>query len=60
MSVLQLGYHVIELRPLTDDGGELELTLSLGEPESRPVGPEGRKAHRRPVDVSSLGAVRIL
>jgi len=46
MSVLQLGNHVIELRPLAGDGGELELTLRLGKPESRPVGLEGRKAHR--------------
>ena len=60
MPVLQLGYDVIELRPLTVDGDEIELTLSLGEPETRPVGPEGRIAHRRPVDVSSLGAVMIL
>jgi len=60
MSVLQLVYHVVELRLITGDGGEGELSLSLGEPESGPVGPEMRKAHSRPVDVSSLGAVRSL
>jgi len=56
-SILQLGYHVDELRLLTGDGGEVELSLSLGEPESGPAGPERRKAHRHPVDVSFLGAV---
>ena len=58
VSVLQLGYHIIELRLLAGDGGEGELSLSLGEPESGHVGPEGRKAYGCPVDVSSLGAVR--
>jgi len=58
VSVFQLGYHVVELHLLAGDGGEGELSLSLGEPESGPVGPEGRKAHGRPVDVSSLGAVQ--
>ena len=57
MPVLQLGYHVVELCLLTGDGGEGELSFGLGEPV---VGPERRKAHRRPVDMSSLGAVRSL
>jgi len=58
MPVLQLGYNVVEFRPLAGDAGEVELSLRCGEPESRPIGPEGRKANRRPVDVSSQGAVR--
>ena len=57
MPVLQLGYNVVEFRPLAGDGGEVELSLRCGEPESRPIGPEGRKANRRPVDVSTLGPV---
>jgi hypothetical protein len=39
------------------DGGKVQVRLGLGEPESRPVRPERRKAHRSPVDVSSLRAV---
>ena len=57
MPVFQLGYHVVELCLLTGDGGEGELSFGLGGPEDGPVGPERRKAHHRPVDVSSLGAV---
>ena len=57
MPVLHLGYHVVELRLLTGDGGEGELSFGLGEPEAGPVGPESRKVHCQPVDVSSLGAV---
>jgi len=40
VSVLQLGYHVVELLLLAGDGGEGELSLSLGEPQS---GPEGAR-----------------
>ena len=58
MPVLQLGYNVGELRLLAGDAGEVELSLRCGEPESSPIGPEGRKANPWPVDVSSLGAVR--
>ena len=60
MLVPQLGYHIVELRLLTCDRGEVGLSLLCGEPDSGPVGPEGRKTQRWPVDVSSLGAVRIL
>jgi hypothetical protein len=59
-SIFQLGYHVVKLRLLAGDGGEGELSLSLGEPHSGPFGPERWKAHRRNVDVSSLRVVRIL
>ena len=55
MPVIQLGYHVVEFRLLTGDEGEVELSFRFGEPESGPVGPEGRA-----VNVSSLGAVRSL
>ena len=48
----------MEFRPVTGNGGVVELSLRCGEPESGHVGPEGRKANRWPVDVSSLGAVR--
>ena len=54
---LQLQYHVVELRRFTGDGGTAELSLGLGKPEPGPVRPERRKAHRRPVYVSSLWAV---
>ena len=51
MSVFQLRYHVVELRRFTGDGGKVELSLGMGEPEPGPVRPERRKAHRRPVCV---------
>ena len=57
MPVLQLGYHIFEFRPLTGNGGKVELSLRCGKPEYGPVGPEEWNANRRPVDVSSLGAV---
>jgi len=56
--VLQLEYHVVELCLPTGDSGEL--SFGLGEPEAGPVGPERRKTHRWPVDVSSLRAVQSL
>jgi hypothetical protein len=34
---------VVKLCLLAGDGGEGELSLSLGEPQSGPIGPEGRK-----------------
>jgi len=58
MPVLHVGYHVVELCLLTGEGGEGELSFGLGKPETGPVGPERRKAHCRPVNVPSLGAVR--
>ena len=57
MSVFQPRYQVVELRRFTGDGGKAELSLGLGEPEPGPVRPERRKAHLRPVYVSSLWAV---
>ena len=58
MPVLQLGYNVVEFRLLAGDAGDFELSLRCGETESSPIGLVGRKANRRPVDVSSLGTVR--
>ena len=55
--LFQLRYHVVELCHVTGDGGKSELSLGFGEPEPGPVQTEWRKAHRRPVDVSSLRTV---
>jgi hypothetical protein len=57
MHVLQLRYHVFEIRLFTGDGGEAELGFLSGEPESGPLGLEWRKAQRWSVDVSSVGGV---
>ena len=57
MPLLQLVYHVVEICLLAGDGIEDELNFGLGEPETGSVGPERRKVLRRPVDVSSLGAL---
>jgi hypothetical protein len=45
LSVFQLLYPVVEFRRLTVDGGNVELSLGLREPGSRPVWPKWRKAH---------------
>jgi len=55
-----MGYHVLEFRLHTGDGGEVELSLRCGKPEFGLVWPEGWKAQRRPAELSGVSCMFIL
>ena len=54
MLLIQLGHHVFIFCSLVRDGCQLELRLSLSEPDVGSVGPEGPQAYSESV-TSGLG-----
>jgi len=58
--LVELGHHVVKLRPLSCDGCQLKLRLGLCEPNGWSVGPEGWHAYSYPVNLWAVDLVRWL